>query len=190
MPLKYELNALYGLEFSADTTHAPFGYLTAAKINQTTLGADLAGTNPLTHAALPAVAVLSSVEWNETALQPVLLTGYVSAGTMSQLAALIKNGLGPGMVSVNFAVYQYDSTQRAYLAFAPQPAPLQATLVNAAEPLKLTQTLVHLGSVQVYQFSASLTPGLTGTPQGLAVSAGPSSIQVYRWGTSVPGSSD
>ena len=88
MTLSYALDTQQGFTFTPGSRDA-IGALTAATICGTVLAADLTVTDPVTTATMPAVGVLTQVQWEESIQAPLSLTAYVSAHNRSALEQVL-----------------------------------------------------------------------------------------------------
>ena len=182
MALSYSLDVPGGLAFKSGQDHA-VGYLTGANFFGTTVRADLAGTNPVTAARLPAVAVLSGVRWAETAAASLSLQGYLSARNCALLTAMTKTPLTSAGLTLSFTVYGYDPVQRAYFAaFAPQQPPLHALLAmsGVSPELSIAAEPVQVGPRELYEFSLSAVPP-PNQLQAFSVAASPAAVAARPW---------
>jgi hypothetical protein len=180
--LSYSLDVRAGLAFKAGLDRA-VGYLTGANFFSTTFSADLAGTNPLTGASLPAVAVLSSVQWAETVSASLSLRGCLSARNWALLTAMTETTLTSTGLTLSFTVYAYDPVRRVYFsAFAPQQPPLHALLAMSGMSPELTIAAepLQVGSHEVYEFHLSAVPP-PNQLQAFSVAANPTAAAAQPW---------
>jgi hypothetical protein len=179
MTLSYALDTQQGFTFTPGSRDA-IGSLTAATICGTALKADLTVTDPVTTASMPAVGVLTQVQWEESIQAPLSFTVYVSAHNRGVLEQILSTA-----VILNFGVYQYAaSAQKYFCAFTPEQPPLNgvisqaggALFVNLAEtPTQITKSLAA--------YEVTLTAGPAAQVQILTVaSTAPGSVAM-PWGS-------
>ncbi len=184
MTLSYALDTQQGFTFTPGSRDA-IGSLTAATICGTALATDLTVTDPVTTVSVPAVGVLTQVQWEESIQAPLSFTAYVSAHNQGVIEKILSQQVGSASVTLNFAVYQYAaSAQNYYCAFTPEQPPLNGVISQAggalflnlaATPTQITKSLAA--------YEVTLTAGPAAQVQLLTVaSTAPGSVAM-PWGS-------
>ncbi len=164
MTLSFALDTQQGFTFTPGSRD-PIGSLTAATICGTALNADLTVTDPVTNASMPAVGVLTQVQWEESIQAPLSLTAYISADNRGVLGKLLSQQISSTAVILDFAVYQYAASARRYFcAFTPQQPPLNGIISQAGGALFVnladtpTQVTTSMAAYEV-TLTAGPSPG-------------------------------
>lgn len=184
MTLSYALDTQQGFTFTPGSRDA-IGFLTAATISGTPLAADLTVTDPVTNASMPAVGVLTQVQWEESIQAPLSFTAFVSAHNRGVIEQILSQQVASTAVTLNFGVYQYAaSAQKYFCAFTPERPPLDGVISQAggalflnlaATPTQITKSLAA--------YEITLTAGPAAQVQGLTVaSTAPGSVAM-PWGS-------
>jgi len=114
-----ECDVVQGFVLDADY-QGTFGYITALTMGSNSLLADLTGKNPMSASTLPAVGVLSEVEWNGEQMDPISFKAQISSVNKQTLAALLQQGPSSLTVKISFVVFDYDRTTfQFYKALSP-----------------------------------------------------------------------
>src|ERR1022692_4872943 len=120
MTLSYALDTQQGFTFTPGSRDA-IGSLTLALICGNVPNADSTVTDPVTGASMPAVGVLTQVQWEESIQAPLSFTVHVSAHNRGVLEQILSQQISSTAVILNFGVYQYAaSAQKYFCAFTPR----------------------------------------------------------------------
>jgi hypothetical protein len=183
MTLSYALDTQQGFTFTPGSRDA-IGSLTAATVCGTSLKADLTVTDPVTTASMPAVGVLTQVQWEEGIQAPLSFTAYISAHNRGVLEQILNQQTSSTAVILNFGVYQYAaSTQKYFCAFTPEQPPLNGVISQAGGALfvHLSDTPTQI-TASVAAYEVTLTAGPAAQVQLLTVaSTAPGSVAM-PWG--------
>jgi hypothetical protein len=183
MTLSFALDTKQGFTFTPGSRDA-IGSLTAATICGTTLEADLTVTDPVTNVSMPAVGVLTQVQWEESIQAPLSFTAYISAHNRGVLEQILSQQTSSTAVTLDFGVYQYAASARKYFcAFTPEQPPLTGIISQAGGALfvNLADTPTQI-TTSVAAYEVTLTAGPAGQVQTLTVaSTAPGSVAM-PWG--------
>ena len=184
MTLSYALDTQQGFTFTPGSRES-IGSLTAATICGTALAADLTVTDPVENASIPAVGVLTQVQWEENIQAPLSFTAFVSAHNRGVIEKILSQQIDSADVVVDFGVYEYAaSTHKYFCALTPGQPPLNGIISQAGGALFLN---LAANSTQVTEslavYEITLTAGPADQVQTLIVaSTAPGSVAM-PWGS-------
>ena len=110
----YSCSVVQGFNFEKDG-QSLVGFINYVKIEDTTLAADLAVTDPENNSnMLKVCGVLSNIYWKGGYADPVQFSAQVSVDNKNKLATLIHKSLSNTLVEFAFTVYDYDPRVKKY----------------------------------------------------------------------------
>jgi len=114
-PVELDCDVLRGFDMSRDEP-ARHGHVTAMRIADAELDADLNAFDPLSGLGHKVVGVLSRVAWGGGPPDPLMLEMRVSVDNTATLTQLTQGGLVDDEVEFSFVVYDYDAGEQAWYA--------------------------------------------------------------------------
>jgi len=103
-----------GFNFKKDNTSI-VGFLTALKVNDKEIKADITAKDPLNPTTdLPVVAVLSEVSWATGTVDALYFSGQLTAPNRQDLALMVYKDLTKVEVLFKYNIYEYDPVAKKY----------------------------------------------------------------------------
>src|SRR5690242_15183169 len=100
MAVNYAFDVNDAVSINPELDH-PVGYLTTANFFGDALSADLEVSNPLAGAFMPVVAIMSNIQWGQTASANLSMQAYVSMENWSRLRAMTQMALTNTALTLN-----------------------------------------------------------------------------------------
>ena len=178
------LDVYQGFNYKKDK-QTPVGFVTALKVGDTELTADLTCKNPTNPTEdLAVVAVLSDILWETGVTDAVYLTGQISATNKQSVALLIYTSMTNVLVTFQFSVYEYDPVQKEYyLCFHSNSTDMNGILEKRGDDLNLSVADDAAGEVQSpinFTFNTGIKP--QPSAQSLQVAVGKGKNFAKLWG--------
>lgn len=113
--LSYDCSVEQGFNFVKDVQDL-VGHITALKIGDTELSADIGVTDPtdISGDKVSVVGVMSSVYWQGGYAHPIAFDAKISNTNQTSVAGLTLNTLSSTEVTFQFNVYKYDNANKTY----------------------------------------------------------------------------
>lgn len=177
-----------GFNFQKDQQDA-VGHITALKIGDTELAADLSVTNPeeISGGKVPVVGVMSSIYWGGGFAESISFSCQVSIANKTEVAGMLFASLSNTNVEFQFNVYKFDPVEKKYFkAFHSAETSLLGLIQKEGGDLVL-QMSEEAGYEVANPLNFDLTMGVNPqeTSQDLHIALSVSSKQALSWGVQV-----
>lgn len=163
-------------------------FLTALKINDAEVKADITAKDPLNPTTdLKAVAVCSEASWGTGTTDAIYFSGQVSAANRQNLALMVYNDLTKVEVLFKYAVYEYDPVAKKYFkCLHSGEAELKGLLEKNGSDLNLSvadDPSTEVQSPLNFAFNVGIKP--QPTEQAISIATADQKTVVKKWGVTL-----
>lgn len=173
-----------GFNFKKDKS-TTVGFITALKVNDIEIKADITVKDPLNPTTdLPVVAVLSDAHWSTGTTDTIGFSGQCTAGNRQNLAIMLYKDLTKVEVLFKYDVYEYDPMAKKYFkCFHCGDTEMKGLLEKNGADLHLSVADDASAEVQSplnYSFHIGIKP--QSTEQALTIATADQKTVVKQWG--------
>lgn len=173
-----------GFNFKKDKS-TTVGFITALKVNDSEITADITAKDPLNATTdLPVVAVLSDVSFGTGTTDAIYFSGQISAVNRQNLALMVYNDLTKVEVLFKYNIYEYDPVAKKYFkCFHCADTEMKGLLEKSGSDLTLQVSDDPSTEVQSplnYSFHIGIKP--QPTEQAVTIATADQKNVVKKWG--------